>query len=36
MEALDRLDNALAYRLPDGKALDLLRMKPEADADSEK
>ena len=36
MEALDRLDNALAYRLPDGTALDLLRMKPQADADSEK
>lgn len=36
MEALDRLDNALAYRLPDGKALDLLRMKPEADPGSEK
>lgn len=36
MEALDRLDNALAYRLPDGTALDLLRMKPEADEDSEK
>ena len=26
MEALDRIDNALAYRLPDGAALDLLRM----------
>ena len=26
MEALDRLDNALAYRLPGGAALDLLRM----------
>lgn len=36
MEALDRLDNALAYRLPDGAALDLLRIKPEADADSKK
>jgi hypothetical protein len=36
MEALDRLDSALAYRLPGGAALDLLRMKPEADADSEK
>lgn len=36
MEALDRLDNALAYRLPDGAALDLLRIKPETDADSEK
>lgn len=36
MEALDRLDNALAYRLTDGTALDLLRMKPQAEADSEK
>lgn len=36
MEALDRLDNALAYRLPGGAALDLLRLKPETDADSEK
>lgn len=36
MEALDRLDSALAYRLPGGAALDLLRMKPEVDADSEK
>jgi hypothetical protein len=36
MKALDRLDNALAYRLPDGAALDLLRIKPETDADSEK
>lgn len=36
MEALDRLDNALAYRLPDGAALDLLRIKPETGADSEK
>ena len=36
MATLDRFDNALAYRLPGGAALDLLRMKPEADADSEK
>ena len=36
MEALDRLDNALAYRLPDGAALDLLRIKPEADVDAGK
>ena len=36
MEALDRLDSALAYRLPDGMALDLLRMKPEAETDSKK
>jgi hypothetical protein len=36
METLDRLDSALAYRLPGGTALDLLRMKPEADAGSEK
>lgn len=36
MEALDRLDNALAYRLPGGAALDLLRIKPETDADPEK
>ena len=36
MEALDRLDSALAYRLPGGAPLDLLRMKPETDADSEK
>ncbi len=36
MEALDQLDSALAYRLPDGTALDILRIKPEADADTEK
>ena len=36
MEALDRLDSALAYRLPGGGALDLLRMKPEAESDSKK
>lgn len=36
MEALDRLDNALAYRLPGGAALDLLQIRPEADADSKK
>lgn len=34
MEALDRLDSALAYRLPDGAALDLLRIKPDADAET--
>lgn len=28
MENLDRIDNALSYRLPDGKALDLLEIKP--------
>lgn len=32
MEALDRLDSALAYRLPDGKPLDLLRVKPDVEA----
>lgn len=36
MEALDRLDSALAYRLPGGAALDMLRIKPEVDADAEK
>ena len=36
MEALDRLDNALAYRLPGGATLDLLRIKPEIDADTGK
>lgn len=36
MEALDRLDSALAYRLPDGAALDLLRIKPEVDAEPAK
>ncbi|KRG71738.1 DUF2884 family protein [Pseudoxanthomonas dokdonensis] len=29
MLALDRLDNALAYRLPDGRALELLRHSPD-------
>lgn len=28
MENLDRIDNALEYRLPNGKALDLLEVKP--------
>jgi DUF2884 family protein len=32
MKALDQLDNALAYRLPGGTALDLMRIKPEAEA----
>lgn len=36
MEALDRLDSALAYRQPSGAALDMLRIKPEVDADAEK
>ncbi|HYM86935.1 MAG TPA: DUF2884 family protein [Pseudoxanthomonas sp.] len=36
MEALDRLDSALAYRLPGGGALDLLRIKPEVDANPAK
>ena len=36
MEALDRLDSALAYRLPDGAALDLLRIKPDVDASTVK
>lgn len=36
MEALDRLDSALAYRQPGGAALDMLRIKPEVDADAEK
>ncbi|MET0583044.1 MAG: DUF2884 family protein [Pseudoxanthomonas sp.] len=36
MEALDALDNALAYRLPDGTALDLLRIKPENEAEAKK
>jgi hypothetical protein len=28
MEALDSIDNALEYRLPDGRALDLIELKP--------
>ena len=36
MEALDRLDNALAYRLPGGATLDLLRIKPQADVVTER
>ncbi len=36
MEALDRLDSALAYRLPGGAALDLLRIKPDQDAGAAK
>ena len=31
MAELDRLDNALAYRLPDGAALNLLQAKPDTD-----
>lgn len=36
MEALDRLDSALAYRLPNGTTLDLLRLKPDQDKDAKK
>lgn len=36
MEALDRLDNALAYRLPGGAALDMLRITPEEGANAAK
>lgn len=36
MEELDRLDSALAYRLPDGATLDLLRIKPDKDAEASK
>lgn len=36
MEELDRLDSALAYRLPGGAALDLLRIKPDKDAEASK
>ncbi|WP_211368463.1 DUF2884 family protein [Pseudoxanthomonas gei] len=36
MEALDRLDNALAYRLPGGAALDLLRVKQDEGATAAK
>jgi hypothetical protein len=36
MEELDRLDNALAYRLPDGATLDLLRIKRDKDAEASK
>ena len=34
MEELDRLDSALAYRLPGGASLDLLRIKPDRDAEA--
>jgi hypothetical protein len=36
MEELDRLDSALAYRLPGGASLDLLRIKPDRDAEASK
>ena len=36
METLDRLDNALAYRLPGGAALDMLRITPEEGANAAK
>lgn len=36
MGALDRLDSALAYRLPNGATLDLLRLKPDQDKDAKK
>ena len=36
MQELDRLDSALAYRLPDGATLDLLRIKPGEDAEAAK
>ena len=36
MEALDQLDSALAYRLPGGATLDLLRLKPHQDSDAKK
>ena len=36
MEELDGLDNALAYRLPGGGPLDLLRIKPRTDAEAGK
>lgn len=34
MEELDRLDSALAYRLPGGASLDLLRIRPDRDAEA--
>ena len=34
MQELDRLDSALAYRLPGGAALDLLRIKPDQDVEA--
>ena len=36
MEELDRLDSALAYRLPGGASLDLLRIKPGQGAEASK
>ena len=36
MQELDRLDNALAYRLPGGASLDLLRFKPDKGAEASK
>ena len=36
MRELDRLDSALAYRLPGGTTLDLLRIKPDQDAEAAK
>jgi hypothetical protein len=34
MQELDRLDSALAYRLPGGASLDLLRIRPDRDAEA--
>jgi DUF2884 family protein len=36
MQELDRLDSALAYRLPGDASLDLLRIKPDQDAEASK
>ena len=36
MEGLERLDSALAYRLPGGASLDLLRIKPDQDVEASK